>query len=259
MRLTQLNRRNATIAIAVALIAGLLTYYSPPLQEMRAVNALIARNIAARGGAEAWRTVSSLRLSGQMDLGQGLAVPYELEQKRPGKMCLQFVFDDATARQCADGATGWKIAPYLGRTQPEPMTEAELRETADSADLYGLLFDYRARGHRVELLDHETLDGRETIKLEVTLPRGGVRVVYLDAETALEVQVEARRTLGGRERRVTTRYLEWQEQDGLLIARRQETRTEGDTEWHFVTVERVGVNPPLDDAQFAMPASDGPA
>jgi hypothetical protein len=42
---------------------------------------------------------------------------------------------------------------------------------------------------------------------------------------------------------------------GLLFARRQETRTEGDDESHVLIVERVQVNPPIDDSRFAMPAT----
>jgi len=248
-------------AVAFVLLMGLLTVFYLDRtallvpENVRAVDALIARNIEARGGADAWQAVTSLRLTGQMDLGQGMHVPYVLEQKRPGKMCLEFVFDGETAVQCADGNSGWKLAPFRGRTTPEPMTEVELRETADSADLYGLLYNHAARGHAVELLGREPVDGRDAIKLKVTLPRGGVRWLYLDAETALEVRLEALRKVAGREYRVITSFSDWQETDGLLIAHRQETLTEGDKDAHFLTVESVSVNPPLDDSRFAMPAT----
>lgn len=255
-----MSKTRLSIALFV-LVAGLLAvlYHgrieTPSQAKARAVDALVTRNITARGGAEAWRAVSSLRLTGQMDLGQGMHVPYVLDQKRPGKMCLEFVFDEETATQCTNGDSGWKVAPFRGRTTPEPMTEAELRETADSADPYGLLYDHAARGHVVELLGREPVDGRDAFKLKVTLPKGGVRWLYLDAETGLEVKLEALRVVAGREWVVETRYSDWQETDGLLIAHRQETLTRGDTESHFLTVESVTVNPPLDDSHFAMPAS----
>ena len=219
----------------------------------KVVDALIARNVAARGGAEAWRAVSSLQLSGQMDLGQGMHVPYVLEQKRPGKMCLEFVFDDETAIQCVEGKTGWKLLPFRGRMVPELMTESELRDIADTADLDGLLFDSAQRGHKVELLEQVPVDGRDAFKLQVTLPGGVMRWVYIDVETGLDVKLEAMRMLGGRERRVETLYSDWQATGGLLIARRQDTWTEGDAEAHFLTVTNVNVNPPLDDARFVMP------
>ncbi|MDH4125020.1 MAG: outer membrane lipoprotein-sorting protein [Gammaproteobacteria bacterium] len=223
----------------------------------RAVDALIARNIAARGGADTWRAVSSLQLSGQMDLGQGMYVPYTMEQKRPGKMCIEFVFDDETAIQCVAAKAGWKLLPFRGRTTPEPMNEQELLELSDAVEIDGLLFDSADRGHEVELLGHAPVDGRDALKLEVSLPGGAKRWVYLDAETALEIKVEATRTLRGKERLVETFYSNWQQTDGLLIPRRHDTRTEGDAETHFLTVDSVHVNLPLDDARFAMPSSMG--
>ena len=77
--------------------------------------------------------------------------------------------------------------------------------------------------------------------------------MYLDAETALDIKVETTRIVAGRERRVETFYSDWQEADGLLIARHKETSTEGDDESHFLTVETVHVNPPIDDSRFTMP------
>jgi outer membrane lipoprotein-sorting protein len=248
------------IALAVVLGLGLLALLAdhadvPVFGKTRVVDKLVARNVAARGGADAWRSVSSLRLTGRMDVGQGMRVPYVLEQKRPTMMRLEFEFDGETAIQSSNGETGWKLVPFRGRPNPEPMTETELRESADSGDPYGLLFDYAARGYTVELLGQEEVEGRDAYKLKVTLPHGAVRWVYLDTESALEVKSEAMRSLAGTERRVETFYRNWQETDGLLIPRRQETWTEGTAESHVLTVDRVVVNPQIDDSRFAMPGA----
>jgi hypothetical protein len=133
------------------------------------------------------------------------------------------------------------------------MTAAEVREAADLGDPYGLLFDYRRRGHRVELLGRGTVEGRDAYELEVTLPGGAVRQVWLDAETALELEVDATRVVAGRERRVQTFYRDWRTFGGLRVPSRQETRTEGSPELHALTVDSVRVNPSLDDARFARP------
>lgn len=250
-----MSRKAIAAALAFVLVAAVLIYNSDAMKESRFVKALVARNIEARGGESAWENVSSLRLSGQMDLGQEMVVPYVLEQKRPDKMCFEFIFQGETSTQCANGESGWKIAPFLGREGAEAMTDMEFRETADSTDPYGLLYNYGARGSDVELVGQETIDGRDTFKLQVTLPKGGIRWLYLDTETALEVRLEAIRIVAGRERLVKTSYYNWQETDGLLISRRQETLTDGDTQSHFLTVESVVVNPQLDDTQFAMPTS----
>jgi len=241
--------------LGTALAAAAFAVCLPVPGYAETVDELVARNVAARGGAEAWRAVTSLKLTGKMDVGQGMTVPYVLEQKRPDKMRLEFVFDGTSTIQCYDGNAGWKLVPFRGRTNPEPLTGEEQREAADSADLYGLLFDYAARGHVVEILGQEPVEGRDAFKLKVTLPGGSVRWVYLDTETGLEVKLEALHTIAGRERRIETYYHDWQPKQGLLIARRQETRTEGSKESHLLTVETIRINPPIDDSRFALPAT----
>jgi len=217
------------------------------------VDELVARNIEARGGVEAWRAVTALRYTGQMEVGQGMLVPYVLEQKRPGKMCLEYEFDGATAIQCYDGKAGWKLAPFMGHRSPEPLSGTEQRELAGLTDPYGPLFDYAARGHVVELLGREQVEGRDAYKLKVTLRGGTVRWIYLDAETGLDVKLEALRTIAGREQRVETFYRDWVDTEGLLIPHRQESRSSATGQLHPFIVEKVQVNPPIDDVRFSMP------
>lgn len=249
-----LSRKSILVA-AIVVVVAVAIYNSDTMRDARVIKGLVAQNIEARGGAESWAAIESLQLSGQMDLGQGLHVPYVIEQKRPGKMCLDFEFDEETATQCVDGETGWKRLPFRGRNRPEAMTAAELREMAGAADIDGLLFNYEERGHEIELVGKEMIGDRATTKLQITLPGGAIRWLYIEDETGLDIKLEATRMLGGKERLVSTYYLDWQESDGLLIPRRQETQTEGDAETHFLTVENVRINAPLDDSRFTMPST----
>jgi hypothetical protein len=246
--------RSIVVAVIVVALVGTAIYFSPPMREARFVDSLITRNLEARGGADAWENVSAMRMAGQMDLGQEMIVPYVLEQKRPGKMCFEFEFDDATSTQCTDGQQGWKIVPFMGRSEPVAMTELEYREMADSVDPYGLLYDYKDRGLTIEYLGIDKVDERETHKLQVNMPHGGVRWLYLDAENGLDVMLKTLRTVVGREFLVETRYTDWREVEGLLIPVRQESRTEGDADSHFLTVDSITVNPQIDDDRFHIPA-----
>ena len=73
------------------------------------MESLVARNIYARGGAEAWEAVTSVRVAGEMDLGQEMVVPYVLEQKRPDKMCFEFIFDGKAFSSCFFNALCFEI------------------------------------------------------------------------------------------------------------------------------------------------------
>jgi hypothetical protein len=242
------------LSLVVAIVGGVLIYNSGPMKNARFVKALVKRNIDARGGAEAWKMVSTMKVTGRMDLGRGMSVPYVLEQKRPDKMCFTFEFDKQTATQCVNGENGWKIAPFRGRNYAEPMTKEELREMADSTDPYGLLYNYADRDIDIDLVGHVKVGDRDAIKLKLTMDKGAVRWLYLDADTALELKMEMIRTIARRPKRVETVYSDWKKTNGLLIAHRQETTTEGDPKPHFLTVEAVKVNLSIADSRFAMPA-----
>ena len=251
-----MSKKYLMIGFAVVLVTAFLVYNSDAMKEARLIRAVVAQNIDARGGEETWQAVDTLRLSGLMDLGQGMQVPYIMEQKRPGKMCLEFEFDDETATQCVDGKAGWKLLPFRGRFEPESMTQKEFHEMADSAAIDGLLLSSTKRGYKVKWLGTEVISGRSAAKLQVTLPGGTNRWIYIDEETGLDVKLDSLRMLRGQERRVETFYYDWQETDGLMIPRRQETHTEGREGSNFLTVEGVITNPPLDDSRFSMPENE---
>ena len=222
------------------------------------VDEIVARNAAARGGAAAWRAVQSLKCTGSMDVGKGMQVPFRLELKRPRRMRLEFDFDGATAVQTYDGAAGWKLAPHLGRAEAEPLTTAELATAAGQAELDGPLIDYAAKGHRLELLGHESVDGRDAFRLKLTLKGGAVRTLYVDAETGLETRVEAMQTLRGEPKLLRTRFGDYKTVAGLRLPHVLESRLEGSPYSHKLTIASVEVNAPMADARFGKPAS-GPA
>ena len=218
------------------------------------IDSIIAKNIKARGGVDSWSKVSTLRLSGQMDLGKGLHVPYTLEQKRPGKMCLEFLFNKQTATQCVNGKTGWKVLPFQGRNAPEPMTKKDLAGYVGMTEIDGLLSSSEKMGNDISYEGKTKTDnGHNLLKLELTLPTGAKRWLYIDEETGLETKMELTRLHRGKEELVETSFSDWRNKDGLLIPFRQETKAKSDKKSHFVTIESVQVNPPIDDARFKMP------
>ena len=75
---------------------------------------IVEKNVAARGGLQAWRAVNSLTLSGEMDAGgkQNAKLPFVWSMKRPHKSRLEIRFQQQTAVQVYDGQQGWKVRPF---------------------------------------------------------------------------------------------------------------------------------------------------
>src|SRR5262249_40034513 len=149
---------------------------------------VVEKNIAARGGLNAWRAVRTLSWAGKMDAGGNsqrslkvpgmppppaakepraqLQSPFVMEMMRTRKSRLEIEFAGQTAVQVYDGTQGWKVRPFLNRHEVEPFTPAELEAAATQADLDGALVDYAAKGTRVELEGVEQVEGRDAYKLK---------------------------------------------------------------------------------------------
>lgn len=218
---------------------------------------VVDKNVAARGGLAAWRAVNALTLSGRMEAGgkKNTALPFVLTLKRPHKTRLELRFQEHTALQVFDGAQGWKLRPFLGRSEVEPFSPVEARSAAADEELDGPLIDYARKGSRVELQGMDTVVGHRAYRLRLTPKVGMARRVWVDAHSFLELKSDGEpRRLNGRMRNVTVFYRDYQPEHGLMMAHVLETVVEGARGSHKITVQHVTVNPPAADDQFAKPA-----
>jgi hypothetical protein len=228
-----------------------------PAQAKLSAAEVITKNVAARGGLEAWRAVQTMSLSGTTAVGgnqratlqvptQGQAtavtrkpdkpavptrrleevyLPFLMELARPHKMRFELQFKGQTALQVYDGANGWKLRPYLNRLEVEPYTADEMKAASIGSELDGPLVDYAAKGTRVESDGIEKVEGRETYKLKLTLKSGDVTHVWVDAKTFLETKIEGQpRRLDGVYHPVEVYYSDYRNVNGLQIPFVLETR-----------------------------------
>lgn len=181
-------------------------------------------------------------------------LPFVLELKRPEKSRVEVVFAGKTAVQVYDGTQGWKLRPYLNRNDYEPFTAEEAKSQAGLWEMDGPLFNYAAKGSRVELAGVEAVDGHNAYKLKVTLKTGRVEHVWIDTQSFLDVKVEGTpRRMDGKMRTVWVYQRDFRSVNGLMIPFALETAVDGYATTHKMAIEKVTVNPKLDDALFTKP------
>jgi outer membrane lipoprotein-sorting protein len=217
---------------------------------------IVDKNVAARGGLQAWRAVHTLSMSGKLEAGgtQNTELPFALEMKRPRKTRMELQFNGQTAVQVYDGANGWKLRPFLNRHEVEPYTPEELKAAALQADLDGPLVDYTAKGTKVEVEKIQAVEGRQAYNLKLTLKNGQVQHIWVDAQNFLEVKVEGTpRRLDGKYRPVETYFRDFRSVKGLMVPYVLETAVEGSKRTEKIRIESVVVNPKLEDSHFTRP------
>ncbi len=281
-------------AICLCLLLTLLlasAASASPAQGNLSAAQIVDKNVAARGGLQAWRAVQTLSLEGKMGAGgnqrsvlpmpgpnpnnkafdraiprrpaEETQLPFLMELKRGRKMRFELQFNGKTAIQVYDGSNGWKLRPFLNRMEVEPYTANELKMASLQPDLDGLLVDYAAKGARVDLDGVEKVDGRDTYKLKVTQKNGQSVHVWVDAETFLETKVEGQpRRLDGTDHPVEVYYSDYRKVDGLQIPFVIETRVlpvsknalgfrDTPVPSEKIVIDKVAVNPKFDDKLFS--------
>ncbi|MBI4695281.1 MAG: outer membrane lipoprotein-sorting protein [Gammaproteobacteria bacterium] len=218
---------------------------------------IVDRNIAARGGLAAWRAVETLAYTGSLEAGgkDNTALPFVMKLKRAHKSRLELTVKHMTAVQVYDGTQGWKLRPYLNRTDVEPYTPAETKSAAAWEELDGPLVDYAAKGTTVKLLGMQEIEGAKTYVLQLTGKSGVGRRLWIDAKSFLEKKIDGEaRKLDGRMHEVAIFYRDYKTENGLQVPRVQETVVEGVKGTHKMTFDKVVVNAPMDDSLFGKPA-----
>src|SRR5205814_8255603 len=105
----------------------------------------------------------------------------------------------------------------------------------DQADFYGPLVEYKAKGHRVELIGKENVQGTSCYKLKIMLKTGNLMYQYLDAKTFLEVREELIHTVDGKQMEIEETVGDYKEVGGVLFAHEYDSNTKGSTQ-HYKLV-----------------------
>lgn len=242
--------RNRTCLLKVGACAVLFAAAAPA----QTLDEVLARNYDARGGLEKIAALSSARITGTMTMGGGMEAPFIWQWKRPDKVRLEFTVQGMTGVQAYDGQTGWMIMPFLGSSNPEQMPEDQLADLKEQADFEGELVNWKAKGHQVELLGKEKVEGTEAFKLKVVKNNGTISYVYLDAEYYLEIKGEGRRTINGREVEFESSIGDYKEVGGLMLPHVMSSKAKGAPLEQTITFSKVELDVPLDDSLFTMPA-----
>jgi outer membrane lipoprotein-sorting protein len=286
-------RKTLTVLLSTAFTLSLnAAPGTPPTTPKLSATEVVDKNVAARGGLQAWRAVQTMTLTGKLGAGgnqratlsvpppggrnaqqpilphrpaEEVQLPFVMELKRPDKVRFELQFNKQTAVQVYDGVNGWKLRPFLNRKEVEPFSQEELKMASTQGQLDGFLIDYAAKGTRVELDGIEKVEGHDTYNLKLTLKSGDVKHVWVDSQTFLEAKVEGQpRRLDGTYHPVEVYSRDYRSVNGLQIPFVLETRVLPVTKTatglrdtpvpsEKILIDNVTVNPKLDDSTFLKP------
>lgn len=239
--------------LLLALLAAPLLLAAPA--RAQTADEIVAKFIKTVGGMERIQAVKSLRRTGKFSGGGGFEAGIVEENKRPNLVRQEFNIQGMVGVNAYDGRVGWKIEPWGGKKDAEPLGEEEMKGIIEDSDLDGPLVNFKQKGVKVEYVGTDEVEGTEAYKLKVTLASGDVRFYYMDADYFVPIKIDTKRMVRGAEREYETILGDYKEVNGWYLPFSIESGIKGNPNRQKVTYEKIEANVALDDARFARPAA----
>src|SRR5437867_1938930 len=239
----------------------LLLLTATTLRAQQSVDDIVAKYAQRIGGRERIHAIQSLRRTGKFYGGGGFEAKVQNESKRPNRIREEFNFGGMTGVTAYDGKNGWKIEPWQGKKDPEPLGEDETKGIVEDAEFDDPLLNYREEGNKVELLGTDQIEGTDVYKVKVTLASNGdVRTYYLDADSGVPIKYEVMRTVRGAEREFEVELGDYKEVSGVYFPFAFAIGSKGSSsaDKSQYTWDRIEANVALDDSRFMKPGAATP-
>jgi hypothetical protein len=248
------------LRFAVTVVAAALLAPAAFTQEMPAtaptLDELVAKNIEAKGGAQAVHALQSLRRTGTLLVNQGqIRLAYTQVKKRPLEVRTEATLQGMTAVQAYDGKDGWQISPFRGRKEPERMSADDIKSLLEDAEMDGPLVDWKEKGSTIEYLGTEDVDGTQAYKIKVTRKNGDVNFVYLDPDHLLEIRILTQRIQQGALVETETDLGDYEKVNGVFVPTSIEAGAKGDSDKQKIAIDKAEGNVPVDDTTFHFPTT----
>ena len=214
---------------------------------------IVAKYIKTIGGMEKIQAVKTLRRSGKFTGGGGFEASVLQENKRANMVREEFSLQGMTGINAYDGKSGWKIEPWQGKKDPEPLGEEEMKGIVEDSDFDGPLVNYQQKGNKVEFAGMDQVEGTDAYKLKVILADGDVRYYYMDTDYYVPIKIDIKRTVRGAEREYETTLGDYKEVAGWYLPHSFETNVKGSQEKQKIVYDKIEANVQIDDARFRLP------
>jgi len=249
------QRAVAVTIVQAGFLAGLYLG-SPAAAAAQTTDEIVGKVLAARGGLEKAKAVKSERITGTIYFNAEMYGPFLAEFKRPGKMHNEVTIQNKTVVRTFNGKDGgWVSNPFVGKDAPEPMSADEVKDAVNESDFDGPLIDAKAKGNTLELTGTEKVEGRDAYIVKVTHKDGQVSAYSFDAKTFLLVKWSGADTVNGEPVTRETFFRDYREVGGLKFAFELVSNTPGADVTQRIVVDKIELDPQIDDAHFGKPTA----
>lgn len=233
--------------LVITTLAGAVALQAQTAEE------IVSKHIAALGGKEAISKVKSLVTESSISI-MGGENPSTTTVVDGVGFKNEMEFNGTKIVQCVTDKGGWMINPMTGAADPAPMPEDQYKNQKANIYVGGALYDYDAKGSKVELLGKTG----DAYKIKLTTKDNAEYVYQIDGTTYLIKSMVMKGDMQGQPVDITTTLSDYRKTDtGFLVPYAMDLDIGGQFEF-TVAVKKVQVNPTVDPSLFDMPKAEAP-
>jgi len=233
-----MKKLRTTLCTLTLVVAGSIASFAQNADE------IIQKHITAIGGAEAWKKVNSIKMTGSMNAqGTEIGVTQTVAHNKGMRQDISVM--GMNGYMIVTNKEGWSFMPFGGQTAPEAMTPDQVKESQDELDIQGDLIDYQAKGNKVEFVGKDDVEGTEVFKLKVTGKDGKEKTVYIDASSYFMIREVRKINADGKEMEMAIDFSNFQKQANGTMFPMTVGTPQGE-----VNFSKVEINSPIEDSLF---------
>ncbi len=211
---------------------------------------VLKEHFAAMGQDQVLKT-NTMKVSG-MFVQSGLEIPFIQMAARPAGIRVEVSLQGLTQIQTYNGKEGWKIDPFAGSNDPQPLGDDEMRSMKYQADMNGMLWNWKEKGLTVTLDGQEEVEGTNCYKIKIVTSEGDIYTNYLDTDSYILVRTHTKTKVQGNVTESDTDFSNYLSVEGMAIPGKSVTKLNGQVLYTIIT-EKVEVNIDLDKSLFDKP------
>jgi len=230
-------------------IAACFCFLSASAQTVEEIIQKYATNM---GGLDNFNKVKTAKITATFNAG-GMDLPMNIQiiNNHAARTDLE-ASGNTVIRSYKDGK-GWTQNSFAGINTPKEVSGQELNDYKVQSSLASPLMDYKARGHQVELLGQETVEGIKSWKIKLTNKDDGKLTYYfISAADNTLIESTSEREMRGQTVNIEVWYSDLKEFNGLKFYMTKSSKIDGQV-FQTTTFDKVELNVPVDEKIFDLP------
>lgn len=222
------------------------TAFSFATVKAQTADEIVSKHIEAMGGADKLRTIKTVVTEGTLNV-QGIEIILKTSSKHNYGRRIDLNAMGMENYEIVRIDSGWRYFPIMQQSSVDVITSDELKQSQRELDQQSDLLDYKLKGHSVEYLGKEDVDGTNYYKLKINYKWGASATYFIDPATYYIMQSKNMGMVNGQEVEVVIKMFNYKKtEDGFIFPFTLEL-PQGS-----MSVTKIEINKDLSDSIFTV-------